>query len=158
MDSFLEENEEEQFEDDSDFIVFHSEDIDFKINDPESITRWIEKSAEAEGKAIATLNFIFCSDEFLYKMNMEYLHHDTYTDVITFPYSSPDDNYIEGDIFISVDRTRDNAKKYNVTEEKELFRVIIHGVLHLLGFDDKTEEKKKIMTEKEDQYLKNFFK
>jgi len=141
------------FEEEGDPIVFHSEAIEFELANSEKLAEWIEASASAEGKAVSAVNFIFCSDEYLYQMNMDFLQHDTYTDVITFPYSSPEDSYIEGDIFISVERTADNAKKFGVSPELELHRVMIHGVLHLIGYDDKTASKKKIMTAKEDEYL-----
>ena len=143
----------ENFEDDSDPISFHIEEIEFELSEPQKLTEWIESTASAEGKSISAVNFIFCSDEYLYKMNMDYLQHDTYTDVITFPYSSPEDSYIEGDIFISVERTAENARKFGVSPEIELHRVMIHGVLHLIGYDDKSPAKKKIMTAKEDEYL-----
>lgn len=142
--------EEEQLEE---AISFHSEGVDFVLPNTEAIRQWIEQTAHIEGKFISTLNFIFCSDEYLYQINMEYLKHDTYTDVITFHYAEPDTKYIEGDIFISVERTTENAATFGVSPEKELQRVIIHGVLHLLGYDDKSPEKKAIMTEKEDVYL-----
>lgn len=143
----------DMFEEEGDPIVFHSEEIDFELSNGEKLAEWIESSASAEGKAISAVNIIFCSDEYLYQMNMDYLQHDTYTDVITFPYSSNEDDFIEGDIFISVERTAENAKKFGVSAELELNRVIIHGILHLIGYDDKTAHKKKIMTAKEDEYL-----
>ena len=143
----------DMFEEEGDPIVFHSEEIDFELSNGEKLAEWIESSASAEGKAISAVNIIFCSDEYLYQMNMDYLQHDTYTDVITFPYSSHEDDFIEGDIFISVERTAENAKKFGVSAELELNRVIIHGILHLIGYDDKTADKKKIMTAKEDEYL-----
>jgi probable rRNA maturation factor len=152
MEEFFDE-EEGLFEEEGDPIVFHSEDIEFELPEEERIAQWIEAVAESEGKAVSVINFIFCSDEYLYQMNMEYLQHDTYTDVITFPYAEAEDDYIEGDIFISVERTADNASKFGVSPLHELHRVIIHGVLHLIGYDDKTAEKKIIMTEKEDEYL-----
>jgi probable rRNA maturation factor len=152
MDNF-EDFEADIFEEEGDPIAFHSEEIDFELGNSEKLAEWIEASASAEGKAISAVNFIFCSDDYLYQMNMDYLQHDTYTDVITFPYSSQEDNFIEGDIFISVERTAENAKKFGVSAELELHRVMIHGVLHLIGYDDKTSTKKKIMTAKEDEYL-----
>ncbi len=141
------------FEEEGDPIVFHSEEIDFELDNSEKLAEWIEASASAEGKAVSAINFIFCSDDYLYRMNMDYLQHDTYTDVITFPYSSSEDDFIEGDIFISVERTAENAKQFGVSAELELHRVMIHGVLHLIGYDDKSTAKKKIMTAKEDEYL-----
>lgn len=132
-------------------ISFHSEDIEFSLPNPSLIFDWIYKTIESEAKAFQCLNFIFCSDEYLHKINVEYLNHDTYTDVITFPYS--EGKIIEGDIFISIERIQENAEKFKVDFENELHRVMIHGVLHLLGFGDKTVEDKAQMTQKEDEYL-----
>lgn len=155
MEDFFDETEEELTDEEmsDEPLVFHSEDIEFELKNQEQIAAWIEASAAAEGKSLGGVNFIFCSDEYLYQMNMEYLQHDTYTDVITFPYAEPEDDYIQGDIFISVERTSENAASYGVSPEQELQRVMIHGVLHLLGYEDKTAAKKKIMTQKEDEYL-----
>ncbi len=131
-------------------IDFHTEDIDFQISDEASLKDWIQDTIEKEGGQLSFLNYIFCSDPYLHKINVEYLQHDTYTDIITFPYR---EDKIESDIFISVDRIRENAEKYEVPFEEELFRVIIHGVLHLLGFGDKTEEEKLKMRAKENEYI-----
>jgi len=98
------------------------------------------------------LNYIFCSDAYLLQINQQYLNHDTYTDIITFD-NSETEKVITGDIFISIERIRENAAKYNITEADELHRVIIHGALHLLGYKDKTAVTKQKMTEKEDFYL-----
>ena len=144
-------HEEEDLEDHP--IAFHSEGLDFELPHAAEIRSWIQDTASTEGKFISTLNFIFCSDEYLHTINIEYLKHDTYTDVITFHYAEPDAKYIEGDIFISVERTAENAESYGVSPEKELQRVIIHGVLHLLGYEDKSAAAKAIMTNKEDEYL-----
>jgi len=149
----FEDFELDDFEEEGEPIAFHSEATDFELTNGEKLAEWIEAAASTEGKAISVVNFIFCSDDYLYQMNMDFLQHDTYTDVITFPYSSPEDDFIEGDIFISVERTAENAKKFGVSAELELHRVMIHGVLHLIGYDDKTAAKKKIMTAKEDEYL-----
>ena len=104
-----------------------------------------------ENKKEGELSFVFCSDEYLLKMNIDYLKHDFYTDVITFDYSEGD--IISGDVFISIERIKENSEKYNVSFENELQRVMIHGVLHLVGYKDKTEEELKQMREKESQYL-----
>ena len=133
-------------------IIFHSEDIDFSLSKPSITSNWICKSIESENKQLHHLNFIFCSDEYLHKINVEYLNHDTYTDVITFPYSEGE--IIEGDIFISIERIKENAKNFDVHFENELHRVIIHGVLHLLGYFDKTPDDRALMTQKENEYLK----
>jgi len=132
-------------------IAFHSEGISFALPAPDQTKQWIGETIQAEQQELEQLSFIFCSDEYLHKINVEYLQHDTYTDVITFPYA---EEWVEGDIFISVERIRENAQQYNVAPDHELHRVIIHGVLHLLGYGDKTPEEKEVMTTKEDFYLK----
>ena len=132
-------------------INFHSEDVTFELSEEEgSIKDWIDKIIKEENCQLKRLNYIFCSDEYLYKVNMEYLQHDTYTDIITFPYSYEP---IESDMFISIDRISDNAKQLKTSFESELYRVIIHGVLHLVGYDDKTEEKKKEMRNRENRAI-----
>jgi len=101
------------------------------------------------------INFIFCSDEYLHKINLEYLEHDTLTDIITFD-NSENDQEIEGDIFISLERIKENAQMFEVPFELELKRVLVHGILHLIGYNDKTEEEGMIMRSKEDFYLALF--
>ena len=114
----------------------------------------IEKLAASENRIPGDINYILCSDPYLLDINRQYLNHDYYTDVITFDYS--EDNIISGDIFISVDTVADNAKEYNVTFEKELERVMIHGVLHLVGYNDKSDDEVVVMRAKENQYLSLF--
>jgi len=104
-----------------------------------------------EGKRVGELNVILCSDEYLYKLNVEYLSHDTLTDIITFDYS--ESNIISGDLFISINRIRENAKAYSIKIIEELHRVMVHGVLHLCGYGDKTKEERKTMRVKENFYL-----
>jgi probable rRNA maturation factor len=134
-------------------ISFFSEDIDFTVKEKQKIREWIGTTVKDERfERIAELNFIFCSDDYLLEINKQYLNHDTYTDIVTFD-SSEDEEVIAGDIFISVDRIRENAKKFAVTERDELHRVIIHGVLHLCGYYDKKKEDKELMTKKENDYL-----
>lgn len=133
-------------------INFFEEDISFKLKNKTAVKQWIKAAIEAEGYKLKELNYIFCSDEYLLKINQQYLDHDTYTDIVTFD-NSEKEGVIEGDIFISIDRIRENAVKFNSGEVNELHRVIIHGALHLLGYLDKTAEKKRIMTGKEDYYL-----
>ena len=106
---------------------------------------------KAENKQIGEINCIFCDDEYLLEKNKTYLNHNTLTDIITFDYSEKDE--ISGDLFISIERVRENAKIYNVTFELELSRVLIHGILHLIGFGDKTDEEIKTMRQKENFYL-----
>ena len=132
-------------------ISFHSEDIHFELLDSIKTTNWIEKVINKEFKILGEIAYIFCSDEYLHKINLEHLSHDTFTDIITFNYC--EENIINSDIFISIDRVKDNAKAYDVSFTDELDRVIIHGVLHLLGYNDKTDEQQLEMTSKEDFYL-----
>jgi rRNA maturation RNase YbeY len=134
-------------------IEFHSEDVDFELPDENRIRHWIETTIQAEGKNLQTITCIFCSDAYLLDLNLEYLHHDTLTDIITFQYSKLPD--VEGDIFISIERVRENALTYEVRFEEELRRVIIHGVFHLCGYSDKTPEDKAQMTQKENEALRN---
>ena len=119
-----------------------------------NIEKNIEKLAESESRTLGDINYILCSDPYLLDINRQYLNHDYFTDVITFDYS--EDNVISGDIFISVDTVADNAKEYGVTFEKELERVMIHGVLHLVGYNDKSDSEVKVMRSKENQYLSLF--
>ncbi len=139
------------FDEETDQVDFFSEDIDFEISTPESIASWIKQIITQEAKQLQQLSFIFCNDEYLHKINVEYLDHDTYTDIITFPYAEPP--LIKGDLFISIERVKENATKLNVPFEQELFRVIIHGVLHLCGYGDKSEEQKIEMRKKENAAL-----
>ena len=132
-------------------IYLHSENLEFKYKHRHKLRRWLESVATKEGRILGEINIIFCSDEYLLDINKKYLNHDYYTDVITFDYS--EGNVISGDIFISVDRAKENAQTYNQTFNKELNRVIVHGILHLIGYNDKTENEQKIMRQKEDYYL-----
>ncbi len=133
-------------------IHFFSEEINFKIDTPNKFKTWLRATAEAEGFKIKTLNYIFCSDQYLISINKEFLNHDDYTDIITFDNSETIKN-IEGDIYISIQRVRQNAETFCITFNVELSRVIIHGLLHLTGYKDKLPEEKALMTLKEDEYL-----
>jgi len=133
-------------------VNFFNEESDFKLAHPRKTARWIEDAVAQEKRKIEALNIIFCSDEYLGQINLEYLNHKTLTDIITFD-QSENPTSLEGDIFISIPRVQDNAAKFNVTFDQELHRVIIHGVLHLLGYEDKSEAKKEVMRKKEDAYL-----
>lgn len=136
-------------------IQFFSEEIDFELGHHEQRSSWLHEVAHTEGASISFLNYVFCSDEYLLEMNRQYLEHDTYTDIITFPYSESSDT-IEGDIFISIDRVRENALLFEVTFEHELSRVMVHGLLHLLGYSDKSDEEQAAMRAKEDKYISLF--
>lgn len=132
-------------------IHFFAEEIDFQLKKPTKTKQWIKAAIKAEGFELESLNFIFCSDDYLLSKNIKYLNHPTLTDIITFDTS--ESKSIEGDIFISIDRVMDNAEKLALQFQDELDRVIIHGVLHLMGYSDKGKEQKKLMREKEDSYL-----
>ncbi|MGN5955350.1 rRNA maturation RNase YbeY [Sphingobacterium lactis] len=134
-------------------IQFFTEDIDFNIKEKQKLRTWIGETIKAEGfNRIGELSFVLCSDNYLLEINKQYLNHDTYTDIVTFDSSETEDS-IAGDIFISIERIRENASKFNVSERDELHRVIIHGVLHLCGYYDKKKEDKTRMTEMENYYL-----
>ena len=133
-------------------ITFQTEEIKFVLKEKLRNKAWLLKLAKKEQYSIAELNYIFCSDEYLLNINVEYLNHDTYTDIITFPYAA-EPNIIEGDIFISIDRVRENANTYQVPFDTELRRVIIHGVLHLCGYGDKSPQEELAMRAKEDEWL-----
>ncbi|MDB5062303.1 MAG: rRNA maturation factor [Mucilaginibacter sp.] len=133
-------------------IQFFEEDISYKLKNKTAVRKWITETIVAEGFKLAELTYVFCSDEYLLQINQQYLDHDTYTDIITFD-NSEEHSTIAGDIFISIERIKENAAKFAVTEAQELHRVIIHGALHLLGYKDKSVADKKKMTLKEDHYL-----
>lgn len=124
---------------------------DFKLTSEKDTSIWIETTISEEGYKLEEINYVFCDDEYLHKLNVEFLNHDTLTDIISFDYSIG--KIIQGDIFISVERVKDNAKDFGVLFEDELHRVIIHGVLHYCGYKDKTEDDAKVMREKENHYL-----
>jgi rRNA maturation RNase YbeY len=134
-------------------IQFFQENISFKLKNATKIKQWIKSVVEKENQKLLELNFIFCDDEYLHKINVEYLQHDTYTDIITFD-NSEHIGKIEGDIFISIERVKENADNLKITFEQELHRVMIHGVLHLLGYEDKTKAEKQAMRAKEDEALR----
>ena len=133
-------------------IHFFNEQINFTLKNKTKIRTWIRQTVRTHHKKISSLNYIFTSDEYLLEINQQYLRHDTFTDIITFDQSS-DQNNIEADIYISIERVSSNAKKLKSTFEDELNRVMIHGVLHLLGFKDKTKADKEEMRKKENHYL-----
>ena len=132
-------------------IHFLNEDVNLKIKEKSNLKRWIEKVIRLENKMPGLIQFVFCSDESLLIKNQTFLSHNTLTDIITFDYST--DRIISGEIYISLDRVKENALKFNCKEEEELRRVIIHGVLHLCGYEDKSEKQKKQMRNKENNSL-----
>jgi probable rRNA maturation factor len=133
-------------------IRFFTEDVKFKLPHPRKTSRWIKEAILKERKTLGNLNFIFCSDNYLREINIQYLNHTTFTDIVTFDTSEVKGS-IDGDIFISIDRVEENAFKFQVEPDHELHRVIIHGVLHLIGYSDKSPDKKLVMRKKEDTYL-----
>lgn len=137
-------------------INFSNNDIKFSLKEKTKLKNWIKKVVELQNKKVGEINYLFCDDEHALEVNQTYLNHDTYTDIITFDYV--EGNLISGDILISVDRVGDNAGKFGVPFEQELHRVIIHGVLHLLGNKDKTDAEAKKMRAKENEALELFSK
>lgn len=133
-------------------IQFFSEEIEFSLPETNSLSEHLLNVASNENKVIECINYIFCSDVYLHKINIEYLDHDTYTDIITFD-QSEEEGIIIADIFISIDRVKDNANDHAVDFITELYRVLSHGLFHLIGYGDKTDEEKKLMREKEDEFL-----
>ncbi len=131
--------------------TFFFEDISTFELDQDFADRQIKQLINEEKKKTGDISVIFCSDEYLLEMNKQHLNHDYFTDIITFNYVK--DEVISGDLFISADRIRENSGKFNVTFYEELYRVILHGILHLVGYNDKTDEEKKVMKEKENYYL-----
>ncbi|WPU98879.1 rRNA maturation RNase YbeY [Mucilaginibacter sp. cycad4] len=133
-------------------INFFEEDTTFKPKQKAQLRQWIRDTIVAEGFKLKELNYIFCSDAYLLQINQQYLDHDTFTDIVTFDNSEVEGDIV-GDIFISIDRIRENGAKFKTGETDELHRVIIHGALHLLGYTDKSVVTKQKMTQKEDEYL-----
>lgn len=137
-------------------ISFFNEDIDFKLSNQRKTRDWITKVVKREGYTLIHINYIFCSEEYLHGINIDHLSHDTYTDIITFDQSDNAQD-IEADIYISVDRVRENAKSFKFTFDHELRRVMIHGVLHLMVYSDKTPEETEVMRKREDSSLSLYF-
>lgn len=133
-------------------INFFNEDINFTLRQKIKLRNWIRSTIEHNQHKLEIINYIFTSDNYLLTINKEYLDHDTFTDVITFNQSN-DPKLLEADIYISIERIKNNAKKFNLPISDELHRVMIHGVLHLLGFTDKEESEKAVMRKKENHYL-----
>ena len=131
-------------------IFFHKENVSFST-DEEFVVKWVKESIKSLGFALGEISFVFCSDAYLKKINIKFLNHDFFTDVITFDYSK--ENLLFGDIYISTERVKENAKTYSSSFNEELFRVIIHGVLHLCGFNDKTKKEKTLIRAKENEFL-----
>jgi probable rRNA maturation factor len=133
-------------------VDFFNQDISFKLTKPRKTKLWIQEVIYREKKELAHLNYIFCSDQYLFSINQQYLKHSSLTDIITFDYSE-NKKSVEGDIFVSVERVKANAQELKTDFDDELHRVLIHGVLHLIGYADKTKTEKSLMRKKEDAYL-----
>ena len=132
-------------------VRYFNEDIKFSLKARIINNKWLKIVAESEVKRLGDINIIFCSDNYILDVNMKYLQHDYFTDIITFDYC--EGNVLNGDLFISIDTVRDNAQFYRTEFEDELNRVMVHGLLHLIGYDDHTEKDIKVMRSKEDYYL-----
>lgn len=133
-------------------LNFFSNEVRFKLKNPRKVKFWIKRVVESEGSGIREINYIFCTDSYLLSLNQGFLKHNTLTDIITFD-TSEDTSSLEGEIYISVERVKENAKKYGVPFDDELCRVMIHGVLHLLGYKDKKPSEKALMRKKEEACL-----
>jgi rRNA maturation RNase YbeY len=134
-------------------IEFNYE-TNFTLDNKDAISSWLSEVIVSEGKKEGEINYIFCDDEYLFKINLEYLNHDTLTDIISFDYSVG--NELNGDIFVSVERVQDNANDFKVSFVEELKRVLVHGILHYCGYKDKTEQDEWVMRAKEDEKLAMF--
>lgn len=132
-------------------IYFASENTNFDLKGKMKVKKWISEIIKAQGQKVGDISYLFCDDDYLIQINREYLDHDTYTDIITFDYV--EGKVVSGDILISVERVKENAEKFNTTFDQELHRVIIHGILHLLGQADKSDEDAAMMRKKEDAAL-----
>ena len=136
---------------DRSLIWFHSEAMDYTLRDKRKVREWLLQLISEEGQQPGPITYIFCDDAYLLEMNQQYLEHDTLTDIITFDYTSSEG--VSGDIFISLDRVRENASERGLRVRDELHRVMAHGVLHLLGYKDKSPAEQATMTSKEDYSL-----
>jgi rRNA maturation RNase YbeY len=133
-------------------ISFFAEGIKFRLPRPRSTASWIRDAIKKEKRRLNSLTIIFCPDAYLLKLNIQYLKHKTLTDILTFNFAE-DEKSIQGEVYISIDRVRENAARYDKSLDEEVHRVIIHGILHLIGYDDKTATDKALMREKEEAYL-----
>ncbi len=134
-------------------VHYHFEDIDQVPLDFVTLTGWLQKAAKKEGFDLREINYVYCSDEYLLNMNREYLNHDYYTDIITFDNTEEDESALTADMFISLERVKENANTHKIPFDQEVARVMIHGLLHIMGYGDKTPGDQHTMREKEDSYL-----
>lgn len=135
-------------------IEFHSEN-NFGFEEYAFAKAWLEKVIVSEERELGEINYIFCDDDYLHKINVDFLNHDTLTDIISFDYSQG--SVLSGDIYVSTQRVEENAKDFEAPFKEELFRVLVHGILHYSGYKDKTDDEAKLMREKEDFYLAKVF-
>lgn len=135
-------------------MITYNYESEFQLENEDFFSEWIEQVVLSEEKILGEVNYIFCDDEYLHKINVEYLDHDTLTDIISFDYS--EGNLVQGDIFISIERVADNASDYDVPFNEELKRDMIHGILHYCGYKDKSDSDEKLMRSKEDEKIKMF--
>lgn len=132
-------------------VTYHFEDTDFIFKGKAKNNKWLRLAAESEIRVLGDINIIFCSDNYILDINQKFLQHDYFTDIITFDYCEGE--RLNGDLFISVDSVRENAIEYGEEFDRELARVMVHGILHLIGYDDHTAKDQKVMRSKEDYYL-----
>lgn len=138
-------------------IRFYYQETTFRVQSVKLISGWLNNSIQSEGRSILHADIIICSDDFLLNINQQFLNHDYYTDIITFDYSAEKkEGSIEGELYISIDRVKENAKKHKITTHEELRRVMIHGLLHLCGLKDKTTKEKANMRAAENKHLQQF--
>lgn len=135
-------------------MTSYNYELDFQLDNEENYSFWIENVVNSENKVLGEVNYIFCDDDYLLEINKQYLNHDYFTDIISFDYT--EGNLISGDIFISIDRVKENASYFNVSFEDELKRVIIHGILHYCGYKDKSSAEAEMMRSKEEEKIKMF--
>jgi len=136
-------------------VYFHNEGVSLIFKNKKAVSSWLSSVIESFKKELGTLNFIFCTDEYLLTINKSYLNHNHYTDIITFDYC--EENKVSGDLFISIERVQEYSLKNNIEFNNEIHRVIVHGVLHLCGLNDKTEREKEKMRAQENKFLALFF-
>lgn len=135
-------------------MISYNYEIDFELADEAKVSEWLSRVIVSENKKEGDINYIFCDDDYLVEINQQYLDHDTLTDIISFDYSVG--NELHGDVFISIQRVRENADDFNVSFEEELLRVMVHGVLHYCGYKDKSVSDEQLMREKENEKIELF--
>lgn len=135
-------------------MITYNYETEFQLDNEDVFSQWIEHVVLSESKSLGEVNYIFCNDDYLHKINVEYLNHDTLTDIISFDYTEGD--LIQGDIFISTERVVDNASDFDIPFNEELKRVMIHGILHYCGYKDKSKDDEQLMRLKENEKIKMF--